>query len=200
MNGWIIIAAIALLIIFRGDIRTFFKRLSLYSKLKKAEKSGKCTIHPTHRFWMFGRNRGSYCDFYLEAHQTETVYAVKLWANKHRYTIFRIIEGQGYSVRHFVGFVGNNAMLLRMPIDSQVKPFPEVRFRYKFNPEWYEKRVVNVLLFNPICCEVQYVDEHGKAVDISHGKVINGLMVETLSDLIHKATTDNERMMYNDAI
>ena len=175
----VIAAAIVVLPFIWRCVRLFFKRMSLWLKIRAICRKNQYKLVPTHAFWVFGDKNGRVCDFYIET--PETVYAVKLFAMPRRKTELHFTDEGKYYIRSFIALPIRSVDPIRTPVDSKHKPAMNYDFRRNFNPEWHMKRFCPVLLINPVSADVRYVTRSGSSEVIS---AFGGAAIYSLSRFI----------------
>lgn len=179
MEVYLLIAAIVLTVWLYPYARTFFKRLAMRRKLRRICKNRGYTIHPAHRFWLFGRRMSRSCDFYVET--PDTVYAVKLFGMKKRLQKL-IIRKDYFIVRNYIGIISRTGTA-PLSYDSKPCPLPDYNFRLAFRDEWYRKAIRPVFLLHPTCFEVRVEKDH-KEVLIGSSEAFSGMTLFTLAGFL----------------
>ncbi len=168
------VAVIAVIPFLYRLCRIFSKRMAMRSELMRTCKLRGLELLPTHSFWMFGRNGGAHCDFYLVGKRT--AYAVKLFTTRSYHMELHFTDDGRYYTRKYLSF---NAW------DTRYRRLVAYDFREGLRPEWRMKEIVPVLLINPICREIDYVTRNVK-MPLGAGDVVNNMRIYTISRLLEK--------------
>lgn len=185
LNTCIIIAAVAAAPFLYSRCRLFCKRVSMASKLRRACKANGSELIPTHALWMFGGRRGENCDFYIVG--ARTVYAVKLFPVNFYHTELHFTDDGKYFIRRYVAFAAG--MLGMEPNDSRRRSIYAYDFKYKFQGEWYMKKVCRVLLVNPTPYEIRFDARDGSRI-LGAGDTADNMRIYTVSKLIARLEAD----------
>lgn len=180
----IIAAVIAVPLLYRR-CRLLFKRISMASKLRHACKAHGAELFPTHALWMFGRNGGAVCDFFIVG--KHIVYAVKLFSVRLYHTELHFTDDGKYFIRHYFAFAAGR--LGMMPTDSKRRSISACDFTYKFQKEWYMKKVCRILLVNPTPYEIRYDTREGSRI-LGAGDTADDMQIYTISKFITRLDAD----------
>ena len=174
----LVLVFIALLWLF-PFIRIFCKRLSLRRRLTAACKKNGWRLSPTHRFWYFGRKNDVRCDVHIVT--KHDVFSVKLMAIPYRRSALIFTGGSGYFIRGYLGLLGNNAVMARIPLDGPRQLLPHYRFREGFDAAWETRSHHKILLLSPTSFEILRMTQNGKREVLGTGDLVLDMHVYSLS-------------------
>lgn len=150
MDFWIFIAVLILIIVGSPFIRLFFKRLTLLRRLKSACKKSGRTMIGTRKLWIFGKRKGTTCDFHVIS--DDEVISVKLFEMLRKTSSVYFIQGEEYycehRVIHVVSRIGTG---LSYSFKTKPKPLPKYDYDFALPSEHKSKKRKRVLLINPAC-------------------------------------------------
>lgn len=174
----ILIALIVLFLIY-PYLRIFFKRISLYFKLRTLCRERNLRLHGGYPLWIFSRKKDARYDFYLEGE--DTVLAVKLFAVKSKTKTLYFINDASYRIRSYLGLFSRFAVHFVQPVDSAVRPLPQYTPDMK-NEAWYAKTMRELLLLHPSCGDIRRCRD-GQEQIIGTGDTVGNLTLCSFSTL-----------------
>lgn len=180
MEVYLIAAAIVLILWLFPFARIFCKRISMRRKLQKVCNTKGYSLHPAHRFWLFGRRMGKSCDFYIET--PYTLYAVKLFGIKNKKHDLILDRGGNFAVRRHFNFLSWFSKS-RLSTNLRSRRIPDYDFRAAFRDEWYRKGICPVLLLHPGCAEIR-LNTGNSEVIIGNSEAFAGMILYTLSGFL----------------
>lgn len=182
MKFWITIIAVIAVLTAIPYIRCFVKRLILRARINRSCKHKNFILHPTHRFWWLGHKQRRACDFYIET--PTQILSVKLFGLKRYRDILIFTSDRKWFIRHFIGFVSNIGISLRLPVESKPYTLNDYDFRRGFKLDWEIKTPRNILLIHPTCHEIRRRAPHGAETIIGAGDTVDGIEIYSLSRLV----------------
>ena len=160
-----ILIAAAVILIF-PYIKFLFKRISMPYRVKKACRANGYTFKAAHPFWIFALNNSGHADFYCESNFDNRVYSVKLFGVLHRMTTFYFIDGDRYQWKRQIPLAGKGVPVgnfnalggIIHTMESKIKEWNKVDYYHNREEDW-SKRIIPVLLGNPVPMEVKRARE-----------------------------------------
>ena len=143
-------------------IRCFFKRLSLFFKIKNVCRGKGYCLQGTHVFWFLGSRNGKRCDRTIET--KDAVFAIKLFGVPRRRRVLVFTEKKEYFTRILVGVL----LVFKESFHGKVKQFPEFDFTPADMVLAEGKKLRKILLVNPVPMEMLVRKERGKETKLSH--------------------------------
>ena len=161
MKVWLWVIGIGIVCFCVPYIHYFFKRLSLFFKIKGICREKGYRLQGTHAFWFLGDKSGKCCDCTIET--AEEVFAIKLFGMPRRRRVLVFTEKKEYFTRILAGML----LLIREAFDSKARPFPEYDFAMNGNEAPSNKKLRKILLINPVPMEMLIQADRGKEGKLS---------------------------------
>ena len=148
-------------------LRLLYKRLALVIRLKSVCKSHGYQFIPTHHFWWLGWTRGLNSDFHVVTQ--DTVYSVKLIGTVSKRILFNFVDETNYSVRNLM--FQFSAAAYHVPYKpKKKKPY---QFNYELPDECITKKMIPVILMNPVSSIVSFSAFGAKRKLVENGDYVN---------------------------
>ncbi len=148
-------------------LRLLYKRLAFINRLKQVCKSCRYQLIPTHHFWWLGWTRGINSDFHVVTQ--DTIYSVKLIGSVSKRILFNFVDESNYSVRNLI--FQFSVAAADVPYDAKKKaPY---QFDYKLPNECITKRMMPVIVMNPVSSIVSVSTNSEKRKQVENGDYVN---------------------------